>query len=1275
MGKKRCITKCTIVLLLMLSILFVPAVEAYQLDLGAPQQAMGSENHSESWWASIQADIIRSEYNITWQEETYLADLSSAYQAPNRANNLRIYFLPGGPIIIPRQGIELGDLPPWRWEAQLASWGRNEQLISVSAPILEVEESHITYQRNDDLVESYTNTEEGLEQRFILLKAPGEGQPNQALQLSFDLGGDLVPQVEGEGSEIGFYSVGGEKVLRYGDLRAIDAAGNALPARISLDNLRLSVWIEDSNAVYPLQVAATLRGIIFGWDVQFGSEASEFGFSVATAGDVDGNGYSDIIVGAPYYDSGKEDQGGAFVYEGYEGFLYPASDWIKLSNQAGARFGWSVSTAGDVNGDGYAEVIVGAPYWQEGESGEGAAWVYYGSESGLSSAPGEYYQGNQVDAGFGNSVSTAGDVNGDGFADIIIGAPLRSIGQSEEGMAAVYYGSDTGLSNGYDWFAQSNQVNGSLGCDVATAGDINGDGFADIIVGASRYSAGEEWEGAAFIWLGSNDGLNLGFNGDPTNAHPHLQIDSSYARFGYSVNTAGDVNGDGYADVIVGAPYYTNGQGSEGGAWLYLGSSSGLNPIAANQDEGNQADAHFGFSVGTAGDVNGDGRADVIVGAPGYTGSLENQGQAYIWYGQDSPTGISITRDWDAVGESASDRFGAAVFTAGDFNADGYSEVIIGAPGADSESGAVYVYYGRPDIPGDTAGWTKRSNQANALFGTSVGTAGDVNGDGYADVIVGAPRWDGGKENEGGAWVYLGNTNGLTSAPHFHKTSGMAGAAYGQSVGTAGDVNGDGYSDVIIGAPYWSNPETNEGAAFVYPGSPSGLDQSAGTLWDKASDQAEACFGTAVGTAGDVNGDGYSDIYIGAPFWQVEEQKVGGVWLYYGSDAGPHIAPDWHNAGDQVDAQYGYAVSTAGDVNADGYSDVIIGSPLWEDDFINEGRAWLYMGSKGGLRHDSPWHAESNNFNARLGYAVGTAGDVDGDGYADVIVGAPYYGDDGLESEGKVWVFLGCSSGLNPSHDWSREGGQNGAYYGYSVGTAGDVNGDGYADVILGAPQMTSGVTDEGVARVYFGSVVGLRSSFDWSGEGGQTLSWYGRSVGSAGDVNGDGYADVIVGAPQWQTNIDLVDEGQARVYFGNDGPGVSLQPRQQHISHLSLAHLGVSDRSDRFLVSLLARTPFGRGRILLEVEVKPLGMPFNGSSTLLWEDSEDRIPGFYSYIIINNLLPGTPYHWRVRWRYDPSTTPWMPASRWVTMPWNGWNEQDLSTFGSAPIYLPIILR
>src|SRR5439155_548921 len=154
---------------------------------------------------------------------------------------------------------------------------------------------------------------------------------------------------------------------------------------------------------------------------------------------------------------------------------------------------------------------------------------------------------------FGRAVGTAGDVNGDGFSDVIVGAPLNDNGQSDEGRAYVYLGSASGVAASAAWTTESNQASAFYGYSVATAGDVNGDGYSDVIVGAPQYDNGQSDEGRAFVYLGSASGL-------ATSAAWTFDCKQPSASFGYSVGTAGDVNGDGFSDVIVGAPLFDNGQ-------------------------------------------------------------------------------------------------------------------------------------------------------------------------------------------------------------------------------------------------------------------------------------------------------------------------------------------------------------------------------------------------------------------------------------------------------------------------------------------------------------------------------------------------------------------------------------------------------------------------------------------------------------------------------------------------------------------------------------------
>jgi hypothetical protein len=421
-------------------------------------------------------------------------------------------------------------------------------------------------------------------------------------------------------------------------------------------------------------------------------------------------------------------------------------------------------------------------------------------------------QSDQASSFFGNSVATAGDVNGDGYDDVIVGAYAYHHPLAEEGRALVFHGSAAGLSRTPNWTAESDQAAADFGVSVGTAGDVNGDGYDDVIVGAYTYDHGQTDEGRAYVYYGSAAGLS-------TTPNWTAESDQAFSYFGVSVGTAGDVNGDGYDDVIVGAHFYDHGEGDEGRAFVYLGSAAGLSTTLNWRAESDQVAAHFGSSVGTAGDVNGDGYDDVIVGAYTYDDGQDNEGRAFVFHG--SATGLSSVADWTAESDQAGAQFGNSVGTAGDVNGDGYDDAIVGASQYDNGQlfqGRAYVYHGSATGLSTTPDWTAESDQGRPQFGTSVGTAGDVNGDGFDDAIVGAPYY--GQDGQGRTFLYNGSATGLSSVADWTAESDQGGAQFGYSVGTAGDVNGDGYGDTIVGAPSYDNPETDEGAAFAYLGGP-----------------------------------------------------------------------------------------------------------------------------------------------------------------------------------------------------------------------------------------------------------------------------------------------------------------------------------------------------------------------------------------------------------------------------------------------------------------------
>jgi hypothetical protein len=423
--------------------------------------------------------------------------------------------------------------------------------------------------------------------------------------------------------------------------------------------------------------------------------------------------------------------------------------------------------------------------------------------------------------------------------------------------------------------------------------------------------------------------------------------------------------------------------------------------------EGEDSGDELGWSVSGAGDLNGDGVEDILIGAPmsqrDTPDSVDNEGVTFAFYG--GSQGLSSTPDWMMGSGFQGYRFGSAVSGAGDVNGDGFDDVIIGAEdykvdfglSNQPKSGAVFVYSGSAGGLSETPAWTVLAEAKEIDLGSAVSDAGDVNGDGYDDVIVGAPYYESeaGQDNEGKVYLYLGSPGGLNTTPDWTYECGQATASCGLALGSAGDVNGDGYDDVIVGAPHFDGSFNQEGAAFLFHGSPEGL--SAAPDWTIQGHQAGGEVGSSVAGAGDLNGDGFDDVILGAPFYPYgSELNVGAAFVYYGSTTGLSLVPDWETYGTEPASMYGASVHGAGDIDQDGYGDVIIGAYLFgiygsTENQPHEGASYLYKGSPTGLGTLPNWMSSGDKAEAWFGYSVGAAGDVNGDDMDDVIVGAPMY--------------------------------------------------------------------------------------------------------------------------------------------------------------------------------------------------------------------------------------------------------------------------------------------
>ncbi len=279
------------------------------------------------------------------------------------------------------------------------------------------------------------------------------------LILQFEVKMDKVMMgIDGKKISFGMDVPGGAEVLRYGDMKITDKEGKELKGEFRIiSDNRFAIVIDDKDAIYPITIDPLSSAP--NWIGESNQANAYYGYSVATAGDVNGDGYSDVIIGASDYDNGEGDEGAAFLYYGSPTGLSSTPDWTGESNQDWAYYGYSVATAGDVNGDGYSDVIISAYKYDNLATDVGAVFLYYGSQSGLSSTPDWTGQSGlyQDYEYYGYSVSIAGDVNGDGYSDIIIGAFLYYNVENNEGAAFLYYGSPTGLSLTPDWTGESNQ--------------------------------------------------------------------------------------------------------------------------------------------------------------------------------------------------------------------------------------------------------------------------------------------------------------------------------------------------------------------------------------------------------------------------------------------------------------------------------------------------------------------------------------------------------------------------------------------------------------------------------------------------------------------------------------------------------------------------------------------------------------------------------------------------------------------------------------------------
>lgn len=482
-------------------------------------------------------------------------------------------------------------------------------------------------------------------------------------------------------------------------------------------------------------------------------------------------------------------------------------------------------------------------------------------------------------------------------------------------------------------------------------------------------------------------------------------------------------------------------------------------------------------------------------------------------------------------------------------------------------------------------GFVLRGVDSNDYSGTAVANAGDINGDGIDDLLVGANGTAQNGVDTGSAYVIFGDTNGFNQTMRLSDLDGKNGFVLngenggdfaGQSVAAAGDVNGDGFDDIIIGA--WGSDANgfDSGRSYVVYGKNTGfaptmnLGDLTGVDGFIINGTTESDFsGVSVKGAGDVNADGISDIIIGADGADPNGANSGTSYVVFGNASGFNSPLtlseiDGTNGfrlhGELLDDGAGWSVSAAGDLNNDGISDVIVGAHKADPNGPESGKSYVVFGNDtgfptsielGDLDGTNGFVINGENSDDRMGYSASQAGDINGDGIDDIIVGA-YGSDINGGNSGKTYVVFGQDTEvfpnpvnlttLNGEQGFEIQGVNAGDLVGISVSAAGDVNGDGVDDLIIGSagaePLLAGkGYVLYGIKTRVFPNPIDLDNLNGFNGfvihpENESDL--LGVSVSAAGDINGDGLDDVVIGASNSDTP-GTEDAGSSYVIFGDD--------------------------------------------------------------------------------------------------------------------------------------------
>jgi hypothetical protein len=755
---------------------------------------------------------------------------------------------------------------------------------------------------------------------------------------------------------------------------------------------------------------------------------------------------------------------------------------------------------GDFTADGVLDVVIssGQAVGGSAHSGLGRLYLFAGGSEGLDSTPLQIVESTTAFDGYGSPLVSIGDVNGDGAGELLV---------SSHDQLDLYFGAAEGLSLEP---VHMLSLAGLILDSVVGPIDLDGDEFSDIIIVLFNEAEGRP---QAEVRRGG------GASGLSTVASPLLDpipagsgSTNSGLRDELLVPGAGDVTGDGYLDIVTlwTDPYLRNAR-----AVVFPGDASG--PGASAIPEVTlliDADATGALSSSIVGDFNGDGYTDLVVTIAAYyydnemlyffrggSDGLDGTPAASMAYHMTESPCLSVEAVGDRNGDGFDDMlvttcdgelcllgdpdFGTTgeaslcedAVTENDLNADGYEETL-SYISASYPDGALIVQYGTSEGPGTGAlqsiappDWTTGSLR----LGSGAANLGDLDGDGIHELLLGAPG-----DNEQGGRVFLFSQLLVESNEIEQSTTlreGEAGDEFGAAVGQAGDINGDGQLEIIVGAP---GTEDDRGAAWLF-----GLDGASALPEPMLELDGEAAgdrFGALVGGAGDVDGDGYDDVYIGAPGREL-------LQVFMGSPTGLGESAAASLAGTAPDDGPPAAGAPA-DFNRDGYTDLVFGIPGASDG------AGAALGWKGGAGGYESWFRVDGEPGDELGYSLSADGDLNEDGRIDLGAGAP-----GAAGLGEARLYAMEEGGPEAEPWLVLQGDETGGRFGEGLTVGSQSLSHGFPGIVITAPGRVDGLIY--VHRGYASGWINPEAEpLDMGDESPQQVVSL--------DISGDGCGDVI---------------------------------------------------------------------------------------------------------------------------------------------------------------------